>query len=415
MKQKSRMMAPTIRLALLALLFSGSIFGVTAAKAADVPTIRVTSPTFSAQNETFANDGLGQYYAAGGRSYFKYVGAGSTITITYLVTTNGTAPAANKSVTFMVNAPYSGSNATWEINGTAVGPTMDANAGLSIAAKTDSVGKVSFTIKSTNSAASAMEIPSSETQLRATAGRVYGNMKLSIDGLNDMQQIMDLITFDITKSPASTITGAEAPVVVKVPSMRLVSPTYTKANSLDTTGDIAQYYSEKTRAWATYLPAGTSITLKYFVTKDGVTPWANKEVSILVNAPYSGSKATWTSGSKKISAPAAVDESYGAQLTKKTDSKGYVRFSIKNSNTTNLENAPTAQNQALDKIAPARLFGTIKPIIPGYGDKSSDTDLVTFDIHTVMSKTKIKCVSGKSTKMVIALWPTCPSGYTLSK
>ena len=84
MKQKTITKAVTARLAILALLVSGSLFGVTAAKAADVPTIRVTSPTFSAQNETFANDGLGQYYAAGGRSYFKYVGAGSTINITYV-------------------------------------------------------------------------------------------------------------------------------------------------------------------------------------------------------------------------------------------------------------------------------------------------------------------------------------------
>lgn len=415
MRHTTVMKAVTARLALLALLLGGSLFGITAAQAADLPTIRVSTPSFSAQNETFANDGLGQYYAAGGRSYFKYVGAGSTITISYLVTTNGTAPAVDRSVTFMVNAPYSGSNATWEINGKPVGPTVDANAGLSVAAKTDSAGKVSFTIKNTNTPESAMAIPSSETQARATSGRIYGNMKLSIDGLNDMQQIMDLTTFDITKSPATTITGTDAPVVVKVPSMRLVGPTYTKSNSIDTTGDIAQYYSEKTRAWATYLSAGSSVTLKYFVTKDGVTPWANKEVSILVNAPYSGSKATWSSGAKKISAPAAVNESFGAELKKKTDSKGFVTFSLKNTNTTNLENAPTAQNQALDKVTPARLFGTIKPIIPGYGDKTSDTDLVTFDVHAVMSKTKIKCVSGKSTKTVIAVWPSCPSGYTISK
>ena len=145
MKQKSIMKAVTARLALLALLVGGSLFGVTSAKAADLPTIRVSTPTFSAQNETFASDGLGQWYAAGGRSYFKYVGAGSTITVTYVVTTNGTAPSANKAVTFMVNAPYSNSNATWEINGKAVGPTVNENAGLTVAGTTDSAGKVSFT------------------------------------------------------------------------------------------------------------------------------------------------------------------------------------------------------------------------------------------------------------------------------
>ena len=86
-------------------LLSGAIslslvaFGITnilpAANAAGLPTVRVISPEFNAANETFASDGLAQYYAAGGRSYYRYVGAGSTITITYLVTSDGTAPAAD--------------------------------------------------------------------------------------------------------------------------------------------------------------------------------------------------------------------------------------------------------------------------------------------------------------------------------
>ena len=97
--------------AMIALLFAGGVIGQSTSNAAGLPTVRVVSPDFNSANETFASDGLGQYYAAGGRSFFKYVGAGSTITITYIVTSDGTAPAADKTINFMVNAPYSGSKA----------------------------------------------------------------------------------------------------------------------------------------------------------------------------------------------------------------------------------------------------------------------------------------------------------------
>ena len=93
--------------AMLALLLAGALVSQSSSQAAGLPTVRYVSPDFNAANETFASDGLGQYYAAGGRSFFKYVGAGSTITITYLITSDGTAPAADKAVSFMVNAPYS--------------------------------------------------------------------------------------------------------------------------------------------------------------------------------------------------------------------------------------------------------------------------------------------------------------------
>lgn len=423
-------------LAALILLLAGSIFASNSSNAAGLPTIRVVAPVFNSANETWASDGLAQYYAAGGRSYFRYIGAGSTVTITYLVTTDGTTPSADKAVTFMVNAPYSGSKATWEINGKAVGPTADANAGLSVAGKTDATGKVSFTIKSTNSADSAMAIPASETQARATTGRVYGNMKLAIDGLSDMQQVMDLVTFDITKAAAETIPAAVTPVPtatatptptptatatptttptpiapVLLPSMRLISPAFGPSNSVDTTGDIAQYYSAKTRAYYTYIAAGTSLTLKYLVTSDGKKPLANKEVTLQVNAPYSSSKANWLSGSTKITVPASEAAS-GADLKATTNADGEVTFIIKNTDTTGTEAKPATPTTPAPKL---RLYGTFKAVISGYGDKDADVDLVTFDIYAapkpaVKAKT-ISCVKGKTTKKVTAVNPKCPAGY----
>jgi hypothetical protein len=420
--------------ATLSLLLAGGLIGQSSSQAAGLPTIRYVSPDFNAANETFASDGLGQYYAAGGRSFFKYVGAGSTITVTYLVTTDGTTPAADKAVSFMVNAPYSGSKATWEVNGKAVGASSDSATGygLLVPGKTDAAGKVSFTMKNTNTADSAMAIPASETQPRATTGRVYGNMKLIIDGLADMQQVTDLLTFDITKSPATTIGAAVTPtptatatatptatptptptvtVPVTLPSMRLVSPAFGPSNSIDTTGDIAQYYSAKTRAYYTYIAAGTTLTLKYLVTSDGTKPLANKEVTLQVNSPYSGSKANWLFGATKITVPASETAS-GADLKGTTNAMGEVTFIIKNTDTTGTEAKPATPTTPAPKI---RLYGTFKPIIPGYGDKDADVDLVTFDIYAapkpVVKATTITCIKGKTTKKVTAVNPKCPTGY----
>jgi TfoX/Sxy family transcriptional regulator of competence genes len=423
-------------IAMMALLLTGGLIGQSSSQAAGLPTVRYVSPDFNSANETWAFDGLAQYYAAGGRSYFRYVGAGSTITITYIVTTDGTAPAVDRAVKFEVNAPYSGSKATWEVNGKAVGPNVEATPGLTVAGKTDSAGKVSFTIKNTNTADSAMAIPASETQTRATTGRVYGNMKLSIDGLSDMQQVLDLLTFDITKAPAATIGSAPTPTPTAtatptptatatptatptptattqaaLPSMRLVSPAFGQSNSVDTTGDIAQYYSAKTRAFYTYIAAGTTVTLKYLVTSDGTKPLANKEVTLQVNAPYSGSKANWLSGSTKITVPAS-DSASGYDLKATTNANGEATFIIKNTDTTGTEAKPATPTTPAPKV---RLYGTLKAVIPGYGDKEADVDLVTFDIYTapkpVVKATTITCVKGKTTKKVTAVNPKCPTGY----
>ena len=433
--------------AALILLLTGGLVGQSSSNAAGLPTVRVISPEFNPANDTFASDGLAQYYAAGGRSYFKYVGAGSSITITYLVTSDGTTPAIDKNVSFMVNAPYSGSKATWEINGKNVGASQDSATGygLLVAGKTDSSGKVSFTIKNLDSTSSAMAIPTSETQPRATSGRLYGNMKLIIDGLTDMQQIIDLVTFDITKAPSETIpsgsvptptptatptppptatptptptatpTPTPTPTVIApklLPSMRLISPAFGPSNSVDTTGDIAQWYSTKTRAYYTYIAAGSTLTLKYLVTKDGTTPLANTEVTLQVNSPYSVSKANWLSGNTKIGAPSSESAS-GADLKAKTNAAGEVSFTLKNTDTKGTEAAPASANAIAPKT---RLYGTFKPVIPGYGDKEADVDLVTFDVYAIakpiVKATTITCVKGKTTKKVTGINPKCPSGYT---
>ena len=180
-----------------------------------------------------------------------------------------------------------------------------------------------------------------------------------------------VIAASIAAIPSSTAAG--------LPSVRLVSPTFDATNSIDATGDIAQYYSAGTKAYYTYIGHGTKLSLTYMVTTDGTTPAANQELRLQINAPWSGSKATWvTADGKAVGAQA--DGNFGLELVGTTDSMGKVTFVVTNTDTTGLEDAPATPLQDRGAIKPSRLYGTMKVVIPGKGDKDADIDLVTFDI-----------------------------------
>ncbi len=180
-----------------------------------------------------------------------------------------------------------------------------------------------------------------------------------------------IIAASVVAIPSSSAAG--------LPSVRLISPSYDATNSVDATGDIAQYYSAGTKAFYTYIGHGTKLSLTYMVTTDGTTPAAAQEVRLQVNAPYSGSKANWlTADGKKVTAQDGGN--FGLELVGKTDATGQVTFELTNTDTKDLEKAPSSPIQNRDDIKPARLYGTMKPVIPGKGDKEADTDLVTFDI-----------------------------------
>jgi hypothetical protein len=441
--------APGRVLAILALLLSGISLIESNATAAGLPTVRVDFPTFEAANETFVNDGLGQYYAAGGRSFFKYVGAGSTITITYTVTTDGTTPAADKTINFLVNAPYSGSKAAWEVNGTAVGPSKDAadGYGLKVSGKTDSNGKVSFTIKNTDSAANAEAIPTSETQPRAASGRLYGNMKAVIDGLSDMQQIEDLVTFDITKAAAATLAEATSPTPTPSPTatatptpsptptptatapagpfIRLVAPAVSETTAIHRT-DLEKlfsvdnpWYSKGVGFWQVYMKTGSSFAVSYKVTDGSGAALPNKAVTLHVNKAYSKSNAQITDG--KTATNSKADDSQGndqAVLTGVTNSQGIVTFNLKNTDTKGEADPASMTAPAPTDPKNGAVYSQLYPEIAG-----PTTDVADFlEVHfygtaaapAPTTKT-ITCVKGKASKKVTGAKPVCPKGYTLKK
>ena len=424
--------------ALALLVATTSLVAIPRALAADVPTVRLVTPEITGSNSidrTTADLQIPaqKWYREGSKSIVITSQEGKELTMKFLVTKDGTTPWAGQTLTLLVGAPYSGSSGTWDSNGTEIGPQegtwSDKFAGQ-VSATTGTDGMAVFTFKNKNSGVKfkSSDVLSGFFQFSGNADRKYTQFKPMLAGYRDYDEpylVRDIINVDIvsdafgggttpTPTPTATPTPTPTPTPpapVALPSMRLVSPEFGPTNSVDTTGGIAQYYSAKTRAYYTYIAAGTTLSLKYLVTKDGTNPLANTKVTLQVNAPYSLSKANWLSGSTKIGAPAS-DSAAGAELTGTTDSKGEVTFVIKNTDTTGFEAKPLTPTTPAPKD---RLYGTFKAIIPGYGDKQADVDLVTFDIYAApkpaVKATTITCLKGKLKKTVTAVNPKCPAGY----
>ena len=387
-----------------------------------------------------------QYYTPTVKLWQAVAPAGGKVDIKYIVKDASGGLLANTAVTIVYNPAYSiGTSKSTTREGTAIGtPKGGPDSGLYGSAMTNAKGEVSFSVINTDTSGDpaiandgtttpTYNRDNAYTQIQVFVGAISGS------NLTTMQKSQDIDILEIhfmngvtakaapaagttetTPAPAATPapTATKAPVVVLPnPSIRLISPVFTSANSVDSTADIAQYYSKTTKAFYTYLAAGSTVSLTYHATVDGKTPAANKEIQLYVNSPYSGSKATWISGTTKIAAPAAVDATFGAKLVGTTDANGDVTFKLTNTDTTNLEIAPATPNQDRGAIKPARLFGTLKPMFAGVtNDMDEDTDLVTFDIYAgAKAATTITCLKGKSSKKVTGVSPKCPKGYTLKK
>jgi hypothetical protein len=212
-----------------------------------------------------------------------------------------------------------------------------------------------------------------------------------------------VIAASVVALPSSNAAG--------LPSVRLTSPSFDATNSVDATGDIAQYYSAGTKAFYTYIGHGTKLSLTYMVTTDGTTPAANQKLLLQINAPWSGSKATWVTSDGKAVA-AQNDGNFGLEVSGTTDSSGKVTFVVTNTDTKGLEVAPTSPIQNRDAIKPARLYGTMKVVIPGKGDKDADIDLVTFDITD--GPATVFVTPGTRVQKVLSVLPSLKVGASLT-
>jgi len=338
-----------------------------------------------------------QYYTPNVKLYEVIAPLGGVLNLKWKVTDSQGKPLANSDVTLVLNPAYT--------NGTANTITEDgqtiplakggAKDGLDIPLQTDSDGFVSYTLINQDSSGDknipndGTTVPDWQSAFKYTQAQLWVGKFASQKDREPVQktQDQDILEIHFTEGVKAEKTGVAKPlpavtaepVVVKIPSIRLLSPKFDEKNSVDSTSDISKYFTEKSKSFYTYLEAGGKISLTYQVTLDGSKVAPNQEIKLQVNSSYSESNATW-----KLNNGIVITGQKGAEpgfeLSGKTDDSGKVTFIIENMDSVNLEDFPTSPTQDRSKIKPARLFGTFKPIFPGKGDNETDVDLVTFDI-----------------------------------
>ena len=265
-------------------LFATSLAVIPLAQAADIPTVKLVSPAITGSTSidrttTDLQIPAQKWYREGSKSIVITSPEGKELTLKFLVTKNGSTPWAGQELILLVGAPYSGSNGSWDVDGNVIGPqagTWSDKAAGQVTAITGTDGIATFTFKNKNSGSKykAADVLSGTFQFSDNANRLYTQFKPTIAGLRDYDEpylIKDIISVDIvqdvvsttpTPTPTATATPTPTPTVIApaaLPSMRLISPAFGPSNSVDTTGEIAQWYSSKTRAYYTYIAAGTTL------------------------------------------------------------------------------------------------------------------------------------------------------------
>jgi hypothetical protein len=124
---------------------------------------------------------------------------------------------------------------------------------------------------------------------------------------------------------------------IEIPTARLVSPKLNENNSLDITSkDLAigskSNFRPGSKSFIYRGPEiGKELKIEYLITKDGINPWPNKEVFLLMGGGYSDSNASWSWNGKRYGV--AWNNFYSTWMEKipvVTDSKGIASFSLQN-------------------------------------------------------------------------------------
>jgi len=385
--------------AALALSFLG-VMPAVAAPPQDVritlisPMLNATNTSEAAKNQKMADGWVANGWFGEGLVYQRaFVPVGSTINLTYHVTDKDGKPLVGQDVKLRINKGYSTSTSILQVDnaitkGVDKPPLDQAN----VVHKTDAYGNVTFEVKNLDAAPLGEPAPESMTS----------EPNISADGLNDLHSQMlpevagekpdhSVITefhYYIPKSPAA--------VSAKSPTIRLVSPALTDANSIHRE-DLEKMFSVDNTWYAkgitfrhAYLPTGSNVNLVYKVTGDDGAALANTKVKLHVNKAYSKSNAKLTDG--KTSTDPAKDSSQGndqALLEGTTDGFGYVVFSLKNTDTKGEAAAAMVQKDVNNDPTKGALFSQLWPEVAGATDIADMTEFHFFGTPAAAVTTKI--------------------------
>lgn len=310
------------------------------------------------------------------RFFQKMVDAGSTTTLTYVVTDHTThAAIENATVYLRVNTGYSGSKATWQSGQTIFGPVTGSDDAGRLMGTTDSSGSVSFELTNTNSSGEPfVTLNSSTPYVKPTRSiETKGEMEATVVGATT--EYVDVFWAHIASSVMNlppTPSTVDPDNKGRYAHIRL-DKSFSQSDSYDASwwDGVWQYRDVDTKAYLKYIPVRSTFALSYVVTDAYNQPLVGAPVTLIVNANNSCAK-TFFSYQGNLIGP--DDCSGGGQTelpAQMTDFQGRVTFVLTNTNTkgeampSNLSGVPT--------VGQANEIGTnIKPHLVGATQEGID-------------------------------------------
>jgi beta-glucanase (GH16 family) len=311
----------------------------------------IRSTTFSAAQTGAAAAWVsnGWYHAGLGWSRV-YVYAGSTTALSYHVTDGRGAPAINKTVTFVMGKTHSASNARVH-----VGSTYSTGNQATVTGTTDSNGNVTFALVSDN--------PS-------TTNTIYTQTAAYVDSPTvDTMDMLDIHFYNAPATPTPYPTGIAPANSITSATIRLISPTIDRSNSMDGTSTAASWvashwYAPGLRYFTHEEFVGSTINLTYHASNQDGLAIINHPIYLSVNKICSGSNASFTSPSLATPIGPAVNcLSAGGTLSGMTDGSGNVTFTLTNTNTDSQTGHFT--DMFINYNEDAHLYSQVMPFIFG--------------------------------------------------
>ena len=265
--------------------------------------IRLLSPAMDFGSNAYdATDWIRPWIDADSKVFLNYLEAGSTTSFTYQATDAAdNTPVANKPVSLVVNANWSCSNASFEVNGTTAGPDWcNGDGQTKVSGTTDASGKVTFSVKATNTAAEAEARPSAFNQPsdKWGAGERKSNIQITMGATRES---IDIVFGHIIK-PVPALASAPA-----VANIRLSAAD--KAHMVDK----SYWWTNEpaSHSWVKFVQAGDALSLTYTVTDGDGNTVANLPVTL-----------------KCLGGSASFSGCTDGKVTGVTDADGNVTFSV---------------------------------------------------------------------------------------
>jgi hypothetical protein len=368
-------------------------------KPADAPVVKTVVARMNGLDSASAFEGsctVGdwcKYYAEGLRYFEKGLAVGSTTNFSYTVTADG-APYANKSVYLLLGKGYSGSTAKVTVNGTLANGAecWCGNDQAKITLTTNAQGQVSFSL--TNNDVAADADPYQAGNLAHPNGGKHLFTQMTLVGEKGNADVIDIVDLNFYKTQ-----DAVAPTVYKV---RLAD--WTASNSFDGThvwGDAGirdGWFDSNTGYFAHYVAAGSSFNLRYRVTTAaGATPANGTAVTVHLGTAWSGSNASFTSGSEAVNG--VTKWGAGGQLDQAsfagTVQNGYVTIPLTNTDLA-VDATPNPGAATANPDGSNPLFMQVKVTVDGNSVTHQDwVNVIVTSPSAAPTVTAVSATSGK--------------------